>query len=381
MTTKRTNVIFAAVGGALCVALILITAILSGSPTNDVFLQRPSTFFTDGSGARAAYLVLEQVLPQVEQWRLPLSELASLPESTPSTLIVMGPTGPLSTAEAAALDGWIASGGQLILATDEPWRVGVPRVFDDDDDNGEFQDYLERHGIDTDSDADVEVVDAVAEAQVVTIGAGRIVHVPNPYAFSNATLAETDNAVWLVDQCAGWGGTVRFDEYHHGFGQQRSFTAIMAPFLVSPWGLVCLQLGLAGAVYLFGYKRRFGRPVDPLPPERTSPLETIEALGGLFEAADAKRFSARAIHQYLSIQLSAVLRRPADLTDPAGRQHLAKRIGVSEMDLKAYAKGVEGIIAGRRSSDAELIEIGRQAANIGSLNHGTSRRGRSLAAR
>ncbi len=378
MTTKRTNVIFAAVGAALCLPLILITAILSGNPTNDTFLQRPSTFFTDGSGARAAYLVLEQVLPQVEQWRLPVSEMASLPESTPSSLIVMGPTRPLSTAEAAALDGWIASGGQLILATDEPWRVGVPRVFDDDDDNGEFQDYLERHGIDADSDAEVE--DAVAEAQVVTVGAGRIVHVPNPYAFSNAALAETDNAVWLVDQCAGWGGTVRFDEYHHGFGQQRSFTAIMAPFLVSPWGLVCLQLGLAGAVYIFGYKRRFGRPVDPLPPERTSALETVEALGGLFEVADARRFSARAIHQYLSARLSGAMRRPFDLMDPAVRQHLAKRIGVCDTDLEAYAEGVEGIIAGRRNSDADLVEIGRQAAKIGSLNHGTSRSGRSLAA-
>ena len=245
---------------------------------------------------------------------------------------------------------------------------------------GEFQDYLERHRAPI-RIRKSEFEDSVAASRVVTIGAGRIVHVPDPHAFSNGTLAETDNAVWLVDQCAGWGGTVRFDEYHHGFGQQRSFTAIMTPFLVSPWGLVCLQLGLAGAVYLFGYKRRFGRPVDPLPPERTSPLETIEALGGLFEAADAKRFSARAIHQYLSIQLSAVLRRPADLTDPAGRQHLAKRIGVSETDLKAYANGVEGILAGRRNSDAELIEIGRHAANIGSLNHETSRRGRSLAAR
>ncbi len=373
MTTKRTNIIYAAVGTALCVALILIVAILSSNPTSDTFRQRPSTFFTDGSGARASYLVLEQVLPQVEQWRLPLSEMASLPESTPSTLIVMQPSIPLSMGEAAALDGWMTSGGQLILATDRPWMVAGP--------GGDLQeDYLERHGIETDTDTEVEFEDSVAASQVVTIGAGRIVHVPDPYAFSNGTLAETDNAVWLVDQCAGWGGTVRFDEYHHGFGQQRSFTAIMAPFLVSPWGLVCLQLGLAGAVYLFGYKRRFGRPVDPLPPERTSPLETIEALGGLFEASDAKRFSARAIHQYLSARLSGALRRPFDLMDPAGRQRLAKRIGVSETDLKAYADGVDGIIAGRLISDAELIEIGRQAANIRSLNHGTSRSGRSLAA-
>ncbi len=373
MTTKRTNIIYAAVGTALCVALILIVAILSSNPTSDTFRQRPSTFFTDGSGARASYLVLEQVLPQVEQWRLPLSEMASLPESTPSTLIVMQPIIPLSMGEAAALDGWMTSGGQLILATDRPWMVAGP--------GGDLQeDYLERHGIETDTDTEVEFEDSVAASRVVTIGAGRIVYVPDPYAFSNGTLAETDNAVWLVDQCDGWGGTVRFDEYHHGFGQQRSFTAIMAPFLVSPWGLVCLQLGLAGAVYLLGYKRRFGRPVDPLPPERTSPLETIEALGGLFEAADAKRFSARAIHQYLSARLSGVLKRPADLMDPAGRQRLAKRIGVSETDLKSYADGVDGIIAGRLVSDAELIEIGRQAANIRSLNHGTSRSGRSLAA-
>ncbi len=388
MSTRRTNIRSAVLGGGVCLVLILVIAIVSGDPASDLALERPSTFFTDATGARASYLVLEQVSPRVERWRRPLSDLAFLPEPPPSTMVVMGPVRGLSNAEADALDRWITSGGQLILASDAPWPVGPLRGMDDgdgdvergggrDDDDGvpdvierivDRPDYHARHGIEV--DVDVDVGDAVARARIVPVGAGRIVHVPNPHAFSNAALRDTDNAVWLVGQCSGWGGAVRFDEYHHGFGQRQDMRAIAAAFLMTPWGFACLQLALAGAVYILGARRRFGRPIDPMPPERTSALETVDALGALFEAAQARRFSARAMHQYVSARLSATLSRPIDLMSPDERRRAAERLGVSDTDLETYAGNVQGLIAGADTSDEKLVETAAQASHLRSWSHG-----------
>ncbi len=383
MSTRRANFRSAVLGAGVCLVLILVMAIVSANPVSDFALQRPSTFFTDATGARAAYLVLEQVLPRVERWRRPLSDLAFLPEPPPSTVVVMGPIRGLSDAEADVLDRWIASGGQLIIATDEPWRVGASDGDDvedeEEDGEGDRPDYLQRHGIDVESDVDVD--EAVARARLVPVGAGRIVHVPNPHAFSNAALRESDNAVWLVDQVDGWGGAVRFDEYHHFFGQQQGLRPITAAFLRTPWGFACLQLALAGVLYVLGVRRRFGRPIDPMPPERTSALETVDALGALFEAAEARRFSARAIHQYVRARLSATLSRPVDLTSEDGRRRAAEKLGVSETDLEAYAGNVQRLIDGAESSDEKLVETARQAADIGSWSHGKHGSGSRFAAR
>src|SRR5436309_15791546 len=102
MTTARTNRRVAAVASAVCLALIVTIAILSATPSRDAFGRRSSTFFTDPSGARAIYLVLQQVLPSVEQWRVPLTALAwRRPNSRRSTIIVIGGPGPLGPGEAA----------------------------------------------------------------------------------------------------------------------------------------------------------------------------------------------------------------------------------------------------------------------------------------
>src|SRR5918996_4013106 len=77
--------------------LILLATILgslAGQRSADPFLRRPSTFFTDPSGARALLLVMNQLLPSAEQWRCPLNLLESpTDQSAPSTLVVAGGRG------------------------------------------------------------------------------------------------------------------------------------------------------------------------------------------------------------------------------------------------------------------------------------------------
>src|SRR5439155_4997740 len=122
MKIKTSNWWTAGVASAVCLVLIVAIAMLSAKPSSDVVLRRPSTFFTDPSGARAIYLVLQRVLPSVEQWRLPISELKPPSPQNVATLIAMGPN-PFGQDEANALDAWIVSGGQLILAANTDWSV------------------------------------------------------------------------------------------------------------------------------------------------------------------------------------------------------------------------------------------------------------------
>jgi hypothetical protein len=375
MKIKDSNWRTAAVASAICLVLIVAIAILSAKPSSDTFLKRPSTSFTDPSGARAIYLVLKRVLPSVEQWRFPISELKPPSTQSVATLIALGPN-VFGQDEANALDAWIASGGQLILATDTDWHVQKNSA------DGTTKDFLARHDISVGAVHDPLLKDSAFHAAVTkNAGRGRIVYVPDSYAFSNRSLRTTDSAVWLADRCTEWGGGVVFDEYHLGFGAQRGFLSLIAAFGITPWGMLCAQLALAGVVYILGCRRRFGRALEELPVERTNPIETVQAVAGLFESARARVLSARTIHQHVNAHVSSIVGYRIDLMDAQARERLAGPLRIERADLDSYAEAVKAAMSTRAMSDAELIRFGQQATAIArSFSHGSVRSKYSAAA-
>jgi hypothetical protein len=372
MNAGRRNLRTAIASAGVCIILLIAISALSLRSSSDFINRRPSTFFTDSTGARAILLVLQKVFPGTDQWRRPLSELPIQPGAGRFTLIVMEPEQPLSQAEVSVLDRWISSGGQLILAAKDEWRIRKPQQSDQREEQYDVRGFLARHGLQPVPGVPGE--NATSSAVVKTAGSGRIVYVPDAYAFSNGTLRQTDASVWLADLISEWGGAVFFDEYHHGFGQKREMLPLIGTFLLSPWGMVCLQLGVAGLVYLFGYRRRFGRPIEELPIERTSPVEAVEALGGLFETARAGALSVRTIHQYLNLYLTSLFGYSIDLSNPAIRERIASRSAVNRSELESYAEAVKHAIEGENTSDAEFIRIAHQATTISrSFRHGNAR--------
>src|SRR6266705_3647114 len=95
MTSRTYNRLTATIATAIFLVLSIVLASFSTRESTDVVQRRPSTFFTDPTGARALLLVMKRLLPSVEQWRRPLNSLA-LPshQSAPATLIVAGPDHP-----------------------------------------------------------------------------------------------------------------------------------------------------------------------------------------------------------------------------------------------------------------------------------------------
>jgi hypothetical protein len=375
VNAARKNLWTAIVAAGICVILIAAITLLSINSSNDFISKRPSTFFTDRTGTRALFLVLQQIMPATDQWRRPFSELPSQSASARSTLIVMSPEEALTETEASILDRWITSGGQLILVTNKEWRIRKPRKSEKpakEEDEFIAQGYLARNGLQARTDIAGE--NAIAAAVTISMGTGRILFVSDPYAFSNETLRNTDNAVWIAARTSEWSDAVLIDEYHHGFGQRREMLPLIGTFLASPWGFMCMQMAVAGIVFMLGTRRRFGRPIEELPVARTSPIEAVEALGGLFETARARVLSVRTIHQYLNVQLTALFGYAIDLSNPAVRDRIASRSSLQRRELDSYADAVKQAIDGETISDAELIRIAREATSISrSFSHGNAR--------
>ncbi len=401
MTPQTQNRLTATLATGIFVLLSLLLASYSNHQSSDYLQRRPSTFFTDPSGSRALFLVMKQFVPEVAQWRRPLYllPLPSVPEAA-NTLIVAGPARPLSTREAGYLHSWLSAGGQLILLNDDGWVLG-PQATNDDSrakpkdpvSSATFlaryapglrwnklerqragraavssvpaQELVLRWQRSFGATANARIVAAVDQTNLAVelpVGRGRIIAAADPAMVSNGALRQSDNAVWLTDLAAAWGnGRTLFDEYHHGFGQKRDTVELSRAFLMTPWGWCVLQIAAAGMLYLFAYRRRFGRIREPLPANRASPLELLDARAGVFQAAGAQSLSAELIVQQL---FQSVTRSHGKTRDGANLSHelanLAKRGGAAATLRDLFAK----VQNGRRLSDREFIELGRSAGEI-----------------
>lgn len=417
MSSDKRNWILASSAIALLFVLAALLAALSGERRTDVILRRPSTFFTDASGARALLLVMKKLLPAVDQWRQPLTRLP-LPssENSSSTLIVGGPLMPMSYAEAEHLDRWLSHGGQLILASADGWPLRERKASHKDRDENadpqkpaEPQDdrkgsakgptYLsnraptmqwtkaklpihratgtsvpaaplnlrfERHFSST---GDLNVIAAAADntalAVELPVGQGRIIAIADPMAISNGALRAADNAVWLVTLAGAWGnGRVLFDEFHHGFGEKRGAVRLAWAFSRTPWGWCLWQIAAAGLLYVFACQRRFGRISEPSLPDHSNPLDLVQARAGIFHAAAAQWLAVNLIMQNLAQELSHSHGRVVDvatLNAQTGKNPVIRDRAGPLTELQSLAAKAE---RGERLSDREFVEVGKLAGTL-----------------
>ncbi len=418
MTLDRRNWLLAGAAIALLFILAALLAALAGERRSDVMLRRPSTFFTDPSGARALLLVMKKLLPGADPWRQPLHQLPRpRAAGAPTTLIVAGPLLSLSKVEAEHLDRWLSDGGQLILASADGWplreRKASRQVAAQDADSkatskspgepikaAKNPSYLATHAPALrwselnnspflkvsgpsiphgplnlklqrrfSATGDFTVIAAASDhsalALELPVGQGRIVAIADPMAISNSALRSADNAVWLVTLAAAWGnGMVLFDEYHHGFGEKRSVARLAWAFSKTPWGWCLWQIGTAALLYFFVYRRRFGRISEPAVPSHSSPLEQVDARAGIFHAAGAQRLAVDLIMQNLSQELGHSHGRAIDvatLKPIAAKKFLIPESSDRLVELQTLALKAA---RGDRLSEAEFIKVGGLAGSL-----------------
>jgi hypothetical protein len=416
MTAQNRNRITAAIAVFAFALIAGLLANMTPQSTYDTFSRRPSTFFTDPSGARALYLVMKRFLPDTEIFRRPLHLLpvADLPE-LPSTIIAVAPRLTLSTAEASYLDGWLKQGGQLILASPQGWPLRTRQqnsttangrndadisASEDEENTRSAETLLARYAPNltwlrtndqptqrtthttalerelkmtwSRSFTGVGALKTIAGAGGRTLAVeipverGRIIAIADHRVATNSALGDSDNAVWLVTLAAAWGnGLVLFDEYHHGFGAKRSVTELTRAFLSTPWGWLTLQLIGAGLLLIFAYSRRFGRITEPPPAARASAVELVDARAGIFRAARAQGLAAELIVQNLCYDLGRAQGKTINSHHlDQELEHLAKHQPERSQAIAALRAAIINIEQRRPLSDQEFIAIGRTTAEL-----------------
>ena len=336
--------------GSFTVLALLVTLSVVLSPSGQFTMKIPCSYYSDPSGARAAYLLLVELGYDVERWVLPAADLPEDPRGV--TLVVARPF-VLSGHTRQRLLEFVRRGGRL-LTTDAPSTGLMPGVIlatpDDHDGGLEPEERTYRAIAPTPLTVGAsEIVmspravwkggsgdslELYGDDDAVTVvehrlGEGRIIWWAAPTPLSNAGLTEKRNVELFLNSVGPPGvQRVLWDEFSHGHGGSL-FSRIGRTPLV--WALP--QVGLILMAVIVSFARRSGpiRPVVETP--RLSPLEFVESLGDLYASARA----APAAVGISSTRFRALLARRLRLSVSATPEELAQtareRLGYDDSTL------------------------------------------------
>jgi hypothetical protein len=293
------------IAGSTFLILVVLGFLLAPSKSD---VHDASSYSAASEGAKAAYLLLQGSGYRVERWERPVSEL----KTDGRTLLVIADPATLPDAkEKKAVENFISAGGRVMtngivgaaflpkdfsevnpvpakpwsdfpavtpsaltraapmitLATSSFWRsgAGIPLYGSDE---------------------------GTVIAQVA-YDKGDAIWLASATPLTNAGLKEPDNLEFLLAAIGDKQQTrIVFDEYVHGYGEH-SAPGKSHPLMTA----LLLQFFVLAAAALFTFSRRSG-PLRPMAPElRSSPLEFVETLGGLYEQAHASSVSVDVYYQ------------------------------------------------------------------------------------
>ncbi len=379
---------------AAALAIVALLVVVASAPEDrQIGDPRPSTFLSTDDGAKALYLMLEELDLPVERGLSRWS--GNGPDA--SALALIAPTIPPSPEELDALTTWIEAGGILVygarrgdptldalglaplLSAKAPRRTmgtaaGAPgaQIADttssptdaatDFDESGGYAPATARaeahrwtegvdvvHGFhDVFSDSAEAFVagnavpllrlsDGRITAVIVPRGSGTVIAFSDVAPLRNHALRTSGAALLLariVAEATADGEPLVFDEVHHGFRGDGHAAAGTLRFLRErPAGHATLQLLAVALILLIAAGWRFGAPLPPTPAERRSPLEHVDALAELYRQADARETTRRLL-----------------------LAQLARRLG-KRMPLDADDDTIDPILAGLRADPATIEAI------------------------
>ncbi|GEL69871.1 DUF4350 domain-containing protein [Myxococcus virescens] len=194
-------------------------------------------------------------------------------------------------------------------------------------------------------------------AAVVPYGQGRVLVVGAPELAMNQALARADNAQFWLSALASIGpGPIEFDEFHHGFTNERSVVDFARRYGLH---FAVLQLLLGVALWSVSLKR-FGRPRPPPESSRVGATDALFAMGRLYREGRHHGFSAQLILRGLTQDLALHAGLPAHASADAVTHGLRER---GRADL---AQGLEALTTDSRAvtRDTDLQQLAERAARL-----------------
>jgi hypothetical protein len=334
--------------------LLVLTAGLAfvGIDPQDQGMSLPSTYSAGSGGARAAYLLLQELHYKVSRWERSPTELPI--EEGEAVLILADPLQSPSKEERAALKDFVEEGGQVLFTggrikaffpdakVDVQFRTLEWKTFTANFPSnytfgaqkivlqtgttwqGPFGSQLPLYG---EKGAPVVVSWRMGEGRILWWAAATpltnsgITREGNLNLFLNAM-----NFPVPGDRAAV---QIYWDEYFHG--QRTSLWSYVRKTPVA-WGL--LQVAVLGLLVVFAFGRRSGPVMMPPVVSRLSPLEFVDTLGGLYERAGAEPAVIGFVYQRFRATLSRQLRLSPSVGDTELADAVQGRLGWKESSLK-----------------------------------------------
>ncbi|HVW08408.1 MAG TPA: DUF4350 domain-containing protein [Bryobacteraceae bacterium] len=299
-------------GGA---ALILLLGTIVAGPSQSDESQIPSIYSSGRAGARAAWLLLEDLHYDVRAWEEAPSALPA--ESAGTLLILAEPAEAPSAHDREALRDFVNRGGRVLFCGDAlaaffshagtayaPPDSGWAQfhaIFPGRVTRGAETITMQAQSIWKKRDASLLWLYGTNDWATVVewrIGAGSVLWWAGATPLTNAGITQTGNLNLFLnsvtDSPRGRPSVILWDEYFHG---QRTGLISYAAQTPALWAVA--QVLLVGLAVLFTFSRRSGPIVSPAAPSRLSPLEFVDTMGGLYRRAGAASIPVEVAYRHL----------------------------------------------------------------------------------
>lgn len=186
---------------------------------------------------------------------------------------------------------------------------------------------------------------------LVPVGKGEVIVVGGLGPFQNATIGDADNGRFAV-ALAGLerGGSIAFDEYHHGYAQAEDPLAL---FTLTWPGRAIAAAMLVAFLYLLLSGRRLGPPVPLDPRPARSSLDFIRGFAGLIRRSGHGEIARRRLREDLRRSLA----RGAGLDPATDLARVLATVGASDPSRAAEAHSIDRLLAHPLRDDALLRTV------------------------
>jgi hypothetical protein len=339
------------IAGAVLVVLTAGLAFVGGDP-QEHGMSIPSTYSASPGGARAAYLLLEELHYKVSRWERSPTELPI--GDAGAVLIIADPLEAPTKEEVAALQDFVAKGGQVIFTGERIKSFFLKAKVEEKFPEAEWQTFAANIPSNYTAGAPKIVLQTGtawqtpeasqlalygdAGSPVVVnwrIGDGRILWWAAATPLTNSGISREGNLNFFLNALnfplpvEKTAVQIYWDEYFHG--ERTSLWSYVRKTPVA-WGL--MQISILGLIVIFTFGRRSGPVVLPPVISRLAPLEFVDTLGGLYERARAEPAVVGFVYQRFRATLSRQLRISSSASDTELAEAVENRLGWKESGLK-----------------------------------------------
>jgi hypothetical protein len=373
-SVRRVNLLYL-LAAALFIATIAIST--RTAPSDETGLSRSASVLDDGPGGTA---VLRRWLGDLGVATRVLSGDRFAPDaSREKVVLVLGATEPITPADVDTLLRFAADGGTVVVATEagigealfldaigvrlaafaslgEPDALGAVAAL-----TGVARISIDR-GRELDLGARGIAVARTSRAPVAALvrhGRGLVYVVGTLAPFLSGQIVEAGNgrfALALADAAVRSGGTVAFDEYHHGAHPAPDVLAI----LQRTWpGRALLIAGAVIFLYVILTGRRLGPPLPLEHRAARSSLDHVRAFAGLVRRSGHGEIARERLRR----DLRGGIARTVGMDPRAPLDRLLGAFAQVSPERAGDAREVDALLA-RPSRDADLLRIVRRIEAI-----------------